>query len=129
MDEFWSGHDPLAKAWSTQYKAVLWYHDEEQHAAALAARDRIAAERGAEVRTEILPAPTFWRAEDYHQKYRLRSSTALEERVRALYGSEEEFVDSTLAARLNGRLSGYRIDADDPDLSDAERELLESVRR
>jgi peptide-methionine (S)-S-oxide reductase len=124
LDVFWSSHAPTAASWSTQYKNVLWYHDATQHAAALATRDRIAAENGEEVRTEILPAPTFWRAEDYHQKYRLRGRDALENQVRGLYETEIDFVDSTLAARLNGRLAGYTVSADDPELSDREREVL-----
>lgn len=126
---FWSSHDPTSGAWSTQYKNVLWYHDDAQHQAALATRDQIAAERGEKVRTEILAAPKFWRAEDYHQKYRLRRRAALQQQARNLYESEIGFVDSTLAARLNGLLAGYEVNADDPKLSDAEREVLTSASR
>lgn len=129
LDVFWSRHDPTSASWSTQYKNVLWFHDDAQHTAALTTRDRIAAERGAEVRTEILPAPMFWRAEDYHQKYRLRTRGALEETVRGLYENEVDFVDSTLAARLNGLLAGYPVVADDDELSDAERDVLRTARR
>ena len=83
---------------------MLWYHDDAQHAAALATRDRVAEEQGEEVRTEILPAPTFWRAEDYHQKYRLRNRGALESQVRGLYDSEMEFVVSRMPSLSVGRV-------------------------
>jgi peptide methionine sulfoxide reductase MsrA len=128
LDVFWASHAPTASSWSTQYKNVLWYHDEAQHAAALATRDRIAADSGDEVRTEILPAPTFWRAEDYHQKYRLRGSDAWAKHVRGLYETEREFIDSTLAARLNARLAEHTVELDDPDLSDDDRALLARAR-
>ena len=106
---------------------MLWYHDEEQRAAAVATSERLAAAKGKPVRTEILPAPTFWRAEDYHQKYRLRGREDLAQHVRGLYDSEVAFVDSTLAAKLNAALAGYPVDVDDPRLSDTERAILRRV--
>jgi hypothetical protein len=58
------------------------------------------------VRTEIAPLTTFWIAEDYHQKYRLRQSPLADE-LHAIYPDEADFVASTAAARINGWLDGY----------------------
>jgi methionine-S-sulfoxide reductase len=55
----------------TQYRSVIFYHDEAQRQAA----ERIKAEVDASgkwrapVVTEIIPATDFYAAEDYHQKY------------------------------------------------------------
>jgi peptide-methionine (S)-S-oxide reductase len=107
LDVFFASHDPFARSWSTQYKAVLWTHGESQ---ARTAGKRVAAlekARGKKVATEVAEATTFWIAEDYHQKYRLRSHRKL---LRVLLGEEasgEAVRDSTLAARVNGWLAGH----------------------
>ena len=76
LDVFWSNHNPTTKnrqGWDIgdQYRSVVFVHDDEQKAAALAARD--ALEKSGRWRrpivTEIEPAPRFWKAEDYHQQY------------------------------------------------------------
>jgi peptide-methionine (S)-S-oxide reductase len=55
----------------TQYRTAIFYHNEEQQAAALASKDQVAAsERFAgPIVTEIIPAVTFYEAEEYHQDY------------------------------------------------------------
>jgi peptide-methionine (S)-S-oxide reductase len=76
LDVFWSSHDPTTlnrqgPDVGTQYRSVIFYHDDDQKAEAEASRARIAA--GGRFRrpivTEVVPASTFWRAEEYHQKY------------------------------------------------------------
>jgi peptide-methionine (S)-S-oxide reductase len=57
----------------TQYRSGIYTTSDAQRAAAEASRDRYqealtAAGRG-EITTEILPAPDFYYAEDYHQQY------------------------------------------------------------
>ena len=69
---FWKGHDPSARSWSTQYKAAVFYHNDEQRKLAEETRDRIEATQKTKVRTEILPFSRFYVAEAYHQKYGLR---------------------------------------------------------
>jgi peptide-methionine (S)-S-oxide reductase len=73
---FWQNHDPTTlnrqgPDIGTQYRSVIFYHTPEQEAAAKASKQ--ALERtGAFKRpivTEIVPASSFWRAEDYHQQY------------------------------------------------------------
>lgn len=76
LDVFWDSHDPTQLNRQgfdvgTQYRSAVFYHDEEQEAAARsskAAQRASGAHRG-EVVTEISPVGSFWRAEDYHQQY------------------------------------------------------------
>lgn len=104
---FWSSHDPFGRAWSTQYKPVLWTHGKAQATAAKSSRDALAKKSKRKVTTAIALATRFWIAEDYHQKYYLRSRKGL---VRALLGTaatDETIRQSTIAARANGWVTGH----------------------
>ena len=76
LDVFWASHDPTTPNRQgpdvgTQYRSAIFAHDDEQQAAAVASRDR--ADASGRFRrpivTEITPASTFYRAEEYHQRY------------------------------------------------------------
>ncbi len=134
LDRFWSGHDPHARPWSSQYRAAVFYHDGEQKRIAERTRDRVAGE--GRIHTEILPAGPFHPAEGYHQKYALRGDPALLAEIRAYYPEGDDFVASTAAARLNGYAAGYgglaRLAEELPGLGlsrDAAKRLWETVRR
>jgi peptide-methionine (S)-S-oxide reductase len=107
LEIFWSSHNPAQGPWSTQYKAAVFYHNEEQKRLATETRDREAARRNTKIMTEILPATEFYPAEAYHQKYRLRHDKELMKEFNTMYPSDEDFVNSTLAARMNGYLDGH----------------------
>ncbi len=73
---FWEMHDPTTPDRQgmdvgTQYRSVVFFHDPEQEASALASKERHEASGkfGAAIVTEIVPAPPFYPAEDYHQRY------------------------------------------------------------
>ena len=75
---FWENHDPTqgmrqGNDVGTQYRSGIYYYDEEQKRAAEASRDafqkRLTAAGYGAITTEILPAPEFYYAEDYHQQY------------------------------------------------------------
>jgi peptide-methionine (S)-S-oxide reductase len=76
---FWEAHDPTqgmrqGNDVGTQYRSGIYTTTDEQAAAATASRARYqdalsAAGRSGEITTEILPAPEFFYAEDYHQQY------------------------------------------------------------
>jgi peptide-methionine (S)-S-oxide reductase len=104
---FWSSHDPRSAPFSTQYKPAVFVHDDEQAEAARLSRDGLRETIGAEVRTEILPAKTFYLAEDYHQKYRLQADRVIGGELRQCYPNTRPFVDSTAAARINGFIAGH----------------------
>jgi methionine-S-sulfoxide reductase len=107
LEVFFAEHDPFQRAWSTQYKAVLWTHGKEQEAVAKKALAALAKEEGREPTTELRPAPTFWIAEDYHQKYYLRSRTALFEALLGPKPDGKTVRESTVTARVNGWIGGY----------------------
>ena len=119
LELFWEEHDPTGRSWSRQYKAVVFYHDEEQKRSALASRDRLAAKLGKTIHTEVLPFTHFYAAEDYHQKYRLRADRVLREEFAAFYPDEADLRESTAAARVNGYLDGWGTRAELEDEIDA----------
>jgi peptide-methionine (S)-S-oxide reductase len=76
LDVFWDSHDPTqvnrqGPDMGTQYRTAIFAADEAQAQAAQAAKERLEREGGFRrpVATRIEPAPTFWKAEDYHQQY------------------------------------------------------------
>jgi len=76
LDVFWENHDPTQKDRQgpdvgTQYRSAIFFHSPEQQAAALASKARLEASGRLRrpIVTEIVPASTFWRAEEYHQRY------------------------------------------------------------
>jgi peptide-methionine (S)-S-oxide reductase len=109
---FWRSHDASSQLWSRQYMSAIFYNDEEQKELAVATHNREAAKRGRRIYTEILPAGPFYRAEGYHQKYYLRMRPELVKATMSLYPAEDDFVNSRIAARLNGYLGGYLSLAD-----------------
>ncbi len=75
---FWEGHDPTqgmrqGNDMGTQYRSGIYTCDEAQASLAVASREvfqRALREAGyGPITTEILPAPAFYYAEDYHQQY------------------------------------------------------------
>ena len=67
---FWKIHDPTTRE-ITQYRSVIFFHTPEQRDAALADCERL-SQSGQYARvpvTDILPAPAFYPAEEYHQQY------------------------------------------------------------
>jgi hypothetical protein len=102
---FWNAHNPRSPSFSRQYRTAILYHDERQKG--LAEETKKQQQKQGRIFTDIEPLTQFYLAEDYHQKYYLRSVDILMEDLRALYPQEREFVDSTTAARLNGYLGGF----------------------
>lgn len=76
LDVFWEHHDPTTlnrqgPDVGTQYRSVVFVHDNEQRAVAEASRKKLDASRkySRPIVTSIEAAGPFWRAEDYHQRY------------------------------------------------------------
>jgi peptide-methionine (S)-S-oxide reductase len=113
LDIFWDSHNPTRGAWSTQYKAAVFGHNEEQLRLAEASRARIVAEKMGRwfkrnIQTEILPAETFYLAEDYHHKYLLQNTPRIWGDILEIYRDDMMgWINSTAAARLNGYVGGY----------------------
>ena len=107
LEIFWAAHDPTARSWSRQYKAAVFFQNDVQQKLAIETRDREAARRKTKILTEMVPFTGFFLAEGYHQKYYLRQHPDLLREFTAIYPQEEEFINSTAAARVNGYLAGY----------------------
>jgi peptide-methionine (S)-S-oxide reductase len=76
LDVFFANHDPTqlnrqGPDVGTQYRSVIFYHDEGQAEAARAAKAALQASGRYRrpVVTEIVPFSNFFRAEEYHQRY------------------------------------------------------------
>jgi peptide-methionine (S)-S-oxide reductase len=71
---FWAMHNPTTKdqqGWDfgSQYRSAIFFHDGEQEQQAIASRDELQSGLSRPVVTEIVPAPAFYDAEDYHQRF------------------------------------------------------------
>ncbi|MCL4524731.1 MAG: peptide-methionine (S)-S-oxide reductase MsrA, partial [Acidobacteria bacterium] len=80
LDIFWRSFDPTQADGQfadigPQYRAAIFYHNAEQKRQAEASKERLAKSGKFKkpIVTEILPASTFWPAEEYHQKYYLKN--------------------------------------------------------
>ncbi len=76
LDMFFQLHDPTqlnrqGPDFGRQYRSVIFTHGDEQAAAAQATIERLVKEGRFHrpIVTQVTPATTFWRAEEYHQKY------------------------------------------------------------
>jgi len=78
LRKFWEGHDPTqgmrqGNDTGTQYRSGIYCYTPEQKTAAEASRDAFQVELSKagypEITTEILDAPEYYYAEDYHQQY------------------------------------------------------------
>src|SRR6184192_3365649 len=78
LKAFWENHDPTqgmrqGNDVGTQYRSGIYTFGEAQAAAAASSKamydERLRAAGHEPITTEVLPAPTFYYAEDYHQQY------------------------------------------------------------
>ncbi len=74
LEVFWRNVDPLDGGGQfcdrgDSYKTAIFYRNEEQKRLAERSKAEIEQRLGRKVATEILPAATFYAAEDYHQDY------------------------------------------------------------
>lgn len=76
LEIFWKTHDPTTKDMQgndvgTQYRSVIFYHDDEQKKLADHYRKKLddAGIYDDPIVTEIVPFKAFYKAEDYHQDY------------------------------------------------------------
>ena len=76
LEVFWSNHNPTTlnrqgPDVGIQYRSAIFYHDEKQKEIAENSKQLLAKSGKYDdpIVTEIVPAPTFYKAEEYHQKY------------------------------------------------------------
>ena len=83
LDVFWDAHNPTTRNRQgpdigPQYRSAIFFHTPEQEQAALASIQRLEHEGRfrAPIVTEVVPASTFWPAEEYHQQYLVKHGMA-----------------------------------------------------
>lgn len=76
LKTFWECHNPTTLNQQgpdvgSQYRSVIFYHDDGQKALAIESKQALDSSGTYDkpIVTEIIPASTFWRAEEYHQDY------------------------------------------------------------
>ena len=74
LNVFWEIHDPTqlnrqGPDFGTQYRTSIFFHSAEQEAAAKKSLKARQEKMKRPIVTKITPAGTFYRAEEYHQKY------------------------------------------------------------
>ena len=81
LDVFFQAHDPTQLNRQgfdvgTQYRSAIFTHSPEQERAAARAKARWQTRVPGRITTVIEPASTFYRAEEYHQRYLVRRGLA-----------------------------------------------------
>jgi peptide-methionine (S)-S-oxide reductase len=73
---FWENHDPTTTNRQgpdigTQYRSAIFFHDSEQEKTAIQSKEKLqnSNQFSRDIVTQIIPAKTFHRAEEYHQRY------------------------------------------------------------
>jgi peptide-methionine (S)-S-oxide reductase len=76
LDVFWENHDPTqlnrqGPDYGTQYRSAIFFTTPEQETAARASKQMLEKSHrfSKPIATQIVPATTFYEAEDYHQQY------------------------------------------------------------
>ena len=104
LDTFWHNVDPLVKDrqfcdTGRQYRSAIFYRDENEKRLAEASRAEVQKRFKQPVQTEIVPASTFYPAEEYHQdfykknplRYKFYSTgCGRERRLQELWGASRE---------------------------------------
>ncbi len=76
LNVFWNNHDPTTlnrqgPDVGKQYRSAIFFHDESQKEMAQKSKEGLdsSGKFSKPIVTEIVPSPTFYKAEEYHQKY------------------------------------------------------------
>src|SRR5262245_23614733 len=76
LEVFWASHDPTQRSrqgpdYGSQYRSAIFTHGPEQEKAARESKERLSksGKFRKPIATEIVAAPEFYMAEDYHQQY------------------------------------------------------------
>jgi len=130
---FWKMNDARMQAPSTQYRSIVFYHNDGQRKIAGEMKAQEEARAGARIFTEIIPFTRFFLAEGYHQKYYLRGAGDVAAEYLAIYPDLKDLIGSTATARVNGYLGRYGTKAqlekeiDSLGLSEGGRKRLLSI--
>ena len=104
---FWDNHNCKLKSFSRQYMSIIFFHNLKQQELATQSMQEQEKKLDTKLVTEILPLTQFYRAEDYHQKYKLQLIEDISGELKKMYPNFQDFVDSTAVARINGFIGGH----------------------
>lgn len=96
--------DLLREVWANRRGSHSYGRHQYMEAVFAADAAQEQAARALGITAPIITGAPFYRAEDYHQKYHLRHDATLVRELADL--TPRAFVDSTVAARLNGYVAG-----------------------
>lgn len=109
---FWMNHSPMLPPSTdtdtkspNRYDSIIHYHNEEQKDLAHGSKDAYESGilgNGKQAYTKIIPLTQFYQGEDWQQKYFLRQT-----RLASDFASDEDVMNSPLAAKLNGLVKGF----------------------
>jgi len=108
LSQVFNSHNPQHQTRNTQYQNIVFAATENQRATLdkfLTARGHTADGIG----TRIEQLSRFYPAEDYHQKYTLRSVSSFMDAFEAAGYGDEELRESPIAAKLNGYAAGHDV--------------------
>lgn len=108
LETVFERHDPRAQTRKTQYQNVVFAATADQRAAL----DEFLSSRGLTadgIATRVERLSRFYLAEDYHQKYTLRSVSSFMDAFEAAGYDDSEFRESPIAAKLNGDAAGHDV--------------------
>ena len=102
LEIFWRNIDPFAVDQQFcdvghRYRSAIFYANDEQRELAEASKAEMEARFGREIATQVVPASTFWEAEEYHQDYYqknplrykfYRFSCGRDDRLEEIWGDE-----------------------------------------
>ncbi|KAB8138846.1 peptide-methionine (S)-S-oxide reductase MsrA [Gracilibacillus oryzae] len=98
LDLYWPQIDPTDNGGQfhdrgPQYRTAIFYHNDEQHQIAIDSKEALKSSNRfhKEIVTEILPADTFYPAEDYHQDFYKKNATEYKEDRKK--SGRDEFID------------------------------------
>ncbi|MDA9748631.1 peptide-methionine (S)-S-oxide reductase MsrA [Pelagibacteraceae bacterium] len=78
IDHFWKCHDPTTlnrqgPDIGTQYRSAIFYYDETQKKIAENSKDKYSKKNNIKIVTEISEVKNYYKAEEYHQRYILKT--------------------------------------------------------
>lgn len=109
LDFFWHNVDPTRNDGQfcdkgAQYRPIIFYHNQQQEQEAEQSKEELIQNSSIHpILVEILPAGTFYPAEEYHQKYYkknpirykfYRYNCGRDKRLKELWGSQTSFLDT-----------------------------------